>query len=208
MEYPEDENTYNLSYQFMLGTDILVAPVYEPDKNKKMVYLPKGVWFNFFTGEEYEGNDYIVANSPLDTIPIFVKEGSIISYNKVQNYVGEKKLLELQFNIYLSDNNISQNSYQLYEDDGLSFAYQDNKYSLTELSYVKNKNGIEFNIKNKHDKYEKSVKKYLINIKNIKSNPANIMVDDRQINSWNYVNSPNELSLKVNKDVTKINITF
>ena len=202
MEYPEDENTHNLSYQFMVGSDILVAPVYEPDKEKQMVYLPEGTWFNFFTGEQYQGQKYIIADAPLDTMPVFVKGGSIIPLTEVQNYVGEKELSEVEFHIYLSEN-VEQNSYMLYEDDGISFAYQDEEFSLTELKYTKKDDRLILNIENKHDQFTDSFKDYILKIKNIESSPEKIIINGREVNKQEYKicsnNSTNELTIEVSK---------
>ena len=207
MEYPEDENTHNLSYQFMLGSDILIAPVYEPDKKKNMVYLPEGVWFNFFTGEKYNGGKHIICNAPLDTIPVFVKEGSIFPLNEVQNYVGESELTNIDINIYLSEN-VTQNSYHLYEDDGLSFNYQDGEYNLTEIKYSITEKEMKIEINNISEQYKNSFRYYSIIIKNLTSYPDKVIIDNNKTNSWDYYNTSNELFIKVSSNATKINIVI
>ena len=77
LEYPDDKNVFNLSDQFMIGSDIIVAPILTPDTNYRVVYLPEGNWINHSTEEVLEGNQHILAYAPIDTIPIFIKEGSI-----------------------------------------------------------------------------------------------------------------------------------
>ncbi|MEQ8225661.1 MAG: glycoside hydrolase, partial [Candidatus Eremiobacterota bacterium] len=70
---PYDKNTYDISDEFLLGNKYLVAPVLEPDSEKRNIYLPAGLWRDYRTGREYEGpvllSDYSV---PLDCLPIFV----------------------------------------------------------------------------------------------------------------------------------------
>lgn len=66
------------SDQFTWGPDLLVAPVYHPGADHRMVYLPEGAWWDWWTGERHEGRRHIVARAPLDTLPLYAREGSII----------------------------------------------------------------------------------------------------------------------------------
>ncbi len=66
----------------------------------RMVYLPNGnEWIDYWTGEVYEGGQYIVKEAPLDICPMYVKENSVIPTTTVQNYIGEdgkqEKVLEV-----------------------------------------------------------------------------------------------------------------
>ncbi len=75
LHYPNDPNTYNLKYQFMLGADILVIPALKQGQKKVEGYLPEGKWEHLFTGQVYNGKELIEVNSPLGTPPVFVKVG-------------------------------------------------------------------------------------------------------------------------------------
>jgi len=120
LNYPEDESTYNLDDQFMIGDDLLVAPVLKPDVVRRLVYLPKGVWYDYWTGEKYEGERTIEAKAPLDTVPMFIRGGAILPFGPEMNYVGEKSL-EPEFLIFADEKGTAQTN--LYEDDGMSPAY-------------------------------------------------------------------------------------
>ena len=73
-EFPEDEECWNIDFQYMLGSDILVAPVTKANTNSRIVYLPKGhTWYEYETGLNYEGGQAIEVLAPLDVIPIFFK---------------------------------------------------------------------------------------------------------------------------------------
>ena len=76
-EFPEDEVCYTLKRQYMLGSDMLVAPVmYEGAKTTK-VYLPKGEsWVDAWTKQEYEGGQWLEKDTPIDVIPVYVRKGS------------------------------------------------------------------------------------------------------------------------------------
>ncbi len=169
MEYPEDEECYNLSDQFLFGESIMVAPVYEPDKSKRMVYFPEGEWIDFWTGKSFKGAEYKIIDAPLSKLPIFIKAGAIVPLNKKLNYIREKELEELEINIYLS-NEIDSNNYSLYDDDGITFDYLEGEYNLTDFSYKINDNKISIEVNKLEDDYSDSFKKYrfiLHNIENI-----------------------------------------
>ncbi len=88
LNYPEDKNTYDLKYQFMLGEDILVLPVLGKGESKVEGYFPKGTWKHILTGESIEGGKKIKVNAPLGTPAAYVKVGGKWS-DKILNSVRE-----------------------------------------------------------------------------------------------------------------------
>ena len=78
LAYPDDANVRNLDYQYLLGAELLVAPVLAPGVEEWGVYLPEGPWISFWDDTQYQGNQYVIVPAPLMQIPIFVKAGAII----------------------------------------------------------------------------------------------------------------------------------
>ncbi len=78
MEFPGDPLCRDVSDQFMLGSQLLAAPVLTPGAAARAVYLPKGTWYDYYTGERYRGGRYIVADAPLDKLPLFARAGAIV----------------------------------------------------------------------------------------------------------------------------------
>lgn len=78
MEFPEDGLCRDISDECMLGEALLAAPVMAPGVRARAVYLPKGVWYDFYTGKRYAGGGYVLAEAPLDTIPLFARAGAVI----------------------------------------------------------------------------------------------------------------------------------
>ncbi len=134
LHYEQDGNTWNLNDEFLVGENLLVAPVLEQGQTHRMVYLPEGKWYDFFTGKEYEGGNYYLVDAPLDTCPIFAKAGSIIPTYELMQYVGEKPYDTLKMLVFPGEG-----SYVHYQDNGTDFAYRDGEYNLYE--FVKNENG-------------------------------------------------------------------
>ncbi len=130
MEYPNDQNTWNMAEQYMCGTSFLVAPVMESSDTKN-VYLPEGKWYDYQDGKTvYDGNQTIEYYAPIDVLPVFVKEGSIIPMQPVMQYVDELPLDELTLDIYPTTSD-GDYSFVFYEDDGETLDYLDGEYATT-----------------------------------------------------------------------------
>ena len=102
---------------------MLVAPVVYPGMTKRMVYLPEGEWYDYWTHEKYTGETWIIKDAPLDVCPIYVKAGSIIPMMEPMSYVGEKPLDTLILDVYPGNG-----AYDHYLDNGEDFAYRDGGY--------------------------------------------------------------------------------
>ncbi len=77
LEFTEDKNCNYVDKQYMLGDNLLVAPIFN-DESLAEYYLPKGIWTNFFTGEEKTGGEWITEKHDYLSIPLMVRENSII----------------------------------------------------------------------------------------------------------------------------------
>ena len=132
LNYQDDPNTYNLDDQFMIGDDLLVAPIVKPDVTSRLVYLPKGVWYDFWTNKKYAGGTMIRAEAPLETVPMFVRGGAIIPMAPEMKYVGEKPVDPISFAVYPDEKGLA--SATLYEDDGASLAYEHGTFRRTIVS--------------------------------------------------------------------------
>ena len=121
--YEKDETARECNDEFLVGSQILVAPVVQQGMRKRMVYLPEGVWYDYWTKERIQGPVWFVREAPLDTCPIYVKAGTILPMMEEQNYVGEKP-----FDVLLLDVYPGEGSYDHYLDNGEDFAYREGQY--------------------------------------------------------------------------------
>lgn len=125
LHYEDDKETYNLNGEFLIGENLLVAPVVEQGATKKMVYLPEGNWYDYWTGQKYEGKQYMIVDAPIDHCPIYVKEGSILPMYEKMQYVGEIQRNTLQL---LVTPGVAE--YEHFQDNGEDFAYREGAYNL------------------------------------------------------------------------------
>jgi alpha-glucosidase len=161
MEYPEDPNTFNLSDQFLIGEDVIIAPITKPDTFHRVVYLPEGAWFDYWTDKPIEGGKHTMVEASLDTLPIFIKEGSIHAEGTVKQS-SETPETHLTVHIYAKKNGSS--SYTLYEDDGCTFAYEEGEYLEKHISCIFEEETISIEIKNGHIGFEPAWQDYTLKI--------------------------------------------
>jgi alpha-glucosidase len=178
LNFQDDEECYkwDSQYQFMIGENLLVAPVLSEKENFKKLYLPNGKWIDWWTNKVYEGNQWIIVEVPQWRIPLFIKEGGIIPLQEEQNYVGEKKIEELELRIFASDSSF----YLLYEDDGISTNYKDGTYSLSKFEVIKQNDAIEIQVSKERDGYNTGRKNYIFKIFN-SSLPGKVSVNNNEL---------------------------
>jgi alpha-glucosidase len=132
LNYDTDANTINIDDQFMIGSDLLVAPIIRPGLTSRAVYLPQGSWYDFWTGKKHDGGMVIRAEAPLDIVPMFVRAGGIIPMGPEMNFVKEKSFDPINFEIYPDEKGRADLS--LYEDDGISPAYRKGVFRRTSIT--------------------------------------------------------------------------
>lgn len=129
--------TKEIKDQYMAGEYLLVAPMFAGQTLRKVV-LPKGNWYDFYTGE-YVGNGETIEVSPgLDRIPVYVKDGGIIPMMMPRLHaprLGEKFDLEIR---HYGD---ADGAYRLYDDDGETYNYEKGEYSRRDIKVERQKNG-------------------------------------------------------------------
>jgi alpha-glucosidase (family GH31 glycosyl hydrolase) len=129
---PHDLNIANLTkYEYMYGPALLIAPVTEQGETSRQVYLPAGAdWYNYWTNERVHGGQTITVAAPIDTLPIFVKAGSILPTGEpIETTRDPQKLAKIK--IYPGANA----DFTLYNDDGVSYAYEQGKHEITKLHW-------------------------------------------------------------------------
>lgn len=150
MEYPEDETTFNISDQFLLGSNVMIAPILRPGTTHRSIYLPEGVWYDYWTKESYQGGNYVLVEAALDKLPIFIKEGTILPIGSEVQNTTENQILEIE--VFAGD----KGKFNLYEDDGSSLGYKDGQYTITNFQTEMNEGYLRVNVNISGDKQWKS----------------------------------------------------
>ncbi len=124
LDYPEDAACHACDDEYLMGDSLLVAPL-TAGESSRYVYLPQGEWFDFYTGERYEGGARYNVMPPLDRIPVFAKGGTAIPWADPVPYIDGDTVFDITARIYGA-----AHSFTLYEDDGMSFGFERGDFNL------------------------------------------------------------------------------
>jgi alpha-D-xyloside xylohydrolase len=131
MDFPDDPKAADIPDEYMYGPAFLVAPVTEQGATQRTVYLPTGCdWYNYWTNERLHGGQTITVDAPIDTLPLFVRAGSIVP-------LGSEVLSAQQAQTIASVRVFpgANGSFTLFQDDGKSYDYEKGSGSTTRLSW-------------------------------------------------------------------------
>jgi len=131
-------------YQYLLGNELLVAPVCEQGAITKAVFLPEGsTWYDWRTGKDYKGGQLVTVDAPLTEIPVMVRAGSIIPLRNYSRSVEIGSNDTLRLHVFTGD----EGEFVLYEDDGNSNDYLNGSYATTTFSLKARKDGYVLTVK-------------------------------------------------------------
>lgn len=131
MDFPNDPKVDELTNEFMFGPDFLVAPVTHQGQTSRKVYLPAGAdWYNYWTNEKLHGGQWITAQAPIQTIPLFVRAGSILPLGDPVVDMDQPQGLR-QIRVYPG----ADATFNLYRDDGTTYNYEKTGGRITVLRW-------------------------------------------------------------------------
>jgi len=121
MDFRTDAKAREIGDQYMFGPALLVNPVTTYKARSRSVYLPKGAgWYDFWTGTASGGGQMIDAPAPYESLPLFVRAGSIIPFGPELQYTAEKPADPITLYVYAG----ADGAFTLYEDEGLNYNYE------------------------------------------------------------------------------------
>ena len=156
-DFPDDDAIKSIPDQYMFGPAFMVNPVTkslynlsnsQDIKKTRKVYLPKmSDWYDFWTGKLINGGQTIDADAPIETIPLYVRAGSIIPMGPYLQYATEKGADPIEIRVYTGANA----DFVLYEDENDTYDYESGKYSTITMSW--NEAEKTFTIKDRNGKF-------------------------------------------------------
>jgi alpha-D-xyloside xylohydrolase len=176
-DFREDEGIKSIPDQYMFGPAFLVNPVteslYSPPNSKNIrksrkVYLPKTAnWYDFWTGKLIPGGQTIDAAAPIETIPLYVKAGSIVPMGPYLQYATEKAADPVEIRIYTG----ADAKFVLYEDENDTYNYESGKYTTIDMNW--NEAEKTFTVKARNGEFSGMMEKRTFNIVWVKNNNGN-----------------------------------
>jgi alpha-glucosidase len=153
LQEADDPSSHRIDDQYFVGDDLMVAPLFN-DKGDRKVYLPKGLWYDFFNEQQPEAGGVELERSavPLNRLPVYVRAGAVIPFGPVMQHTAEKPVDPLTVHVYSfsaedAAEDLQSNEFSLYEDDGRSNDYQSGKFQRTALRFEQSKDAVRFEIK-------------------------------------------------------------
>jgi alpha-glucosidase (family GH31 glycosyl hydrolase) len=132
LQWPEREGAYRRDRQYMLGRDLLVAPVAKPgDPGRKTVWFPPGTWVDFFTGERHIGPRVEQLSVPLDRMPVFARAGAIVPSQDYAPHQPKRPPERLTLTVWGGGGG----KFRLYEDAGDGTAYRRGAFAFTRIKH-------------------------------------------------------------------------
>lgn len=143
-DFRKDEKTYDIQDEYMFGPALLVCPVttpmyYEANstpitgvEKTRSAYLPSGSnWYDFWTGKFYQGGQTILSDAPLETMPLYVRSGSIVPIGPKIQYTDEQPDAPIELWVYPGQDG----QFTLYEDEGDNYNYERGSFAIVQLRW-------------------------------------------------------------------------
>jgi len=131
MDFRDEVNAQNIGDQFMYGPAFLVNPVTEQGATQRHVYLPKGKWYDFWTGATLEGLKFADVSAPLERMPLYVRAGSILPMGPEEDYSNQKPADPIELRVYPG----ADGDFTLYEDEGDTYNYEKGQYATIPIHW-------------------------------------------------------------------------
>jgi alpha-D-xyloside xylohydrolase len=159
MGFRTDPNVFNIGDQFMFGPALMANPVVKAGLTSRDVYLPAGAsWTDFWTGEAQEGGRTISTPSPIGTMPLFVRAGSIVPYGPAVQYASEKPADPIELRVYRG----ADGHFTLYEDEGDNCNYEKGAHATIAFQWDERKQKL--TIGKRHGRFPGMLKERTFNI--------------------------------------------
>ncbi len=171
----DNPESYFREEEFMLGDSLLVCPVSVSGIAKRMMYLPRGVWYNYWTNELISGKQEIEVDTPLDQIPLFVRAGAVIPMQPVMQYMDEFNFEILTLQVYRG-----ASKSVLYEDDGTTKDYERGVHAIRTFITSIHGDGHFWIVQEREGEYQSNYTRYSVNIYGFKDIDK-ITVDDVEV---------------------------
>jgi alpha-glucosidase/alpha-D-xyloside xylohydrolase len=131
MDFADDPKAADIPDEYMYGPAFLVAPVTGQGATQRTVYLPAGCdWYNFWTNERLHGGQTIIADAPIEVLPLFVRAGSIVPLGS-DVLSGQQPQAIASIRVYPG----ADSSFDLFQDDGTTYAYEKDGGQVAHLAW-------------------------------------------------------------------------
>ena len=176
-EYPADVETYLNDTEFLVGRDLLVAPVMSQGATKRPVYFPKGdAWLDWHTGARYEGGRSAEVAAPIDRLPVFVRAGAVLPVQGVIQHTGETERAPLGLVVARG----GEGAGRIHQDDGDGYGYRRQRWRTTEAAHTADA------VRLRHGGYEVGRAVTFVELLGLDARPRDVRADGREVRNLSF----------------------
>jgi alpha-glucosidase len=191
-EYPDDETTYTMEDEFLVGDSLLVAPIARPGLAYRHVYLPRGDWCHFWTGACVSGPAHVLAHAPLGQPAVYVRANAPLPLWPPTQYVGERAPDPLTLLVFPAS---GEGTLDLYEDAGDGYAHERGEYARTRIICRTAADEIMVDFAAVEGTYRPARDTVVLELRGSPTAPRAVTVDGAPTTAWEHADDTLRISL-------------
>lgn len=202
LEYPDAQDLYGQDHTFLFGRDLFVAPVVTEKKDAEEFRLPPGDWFDFWTGEKHSSTEQFSLHPALGDTPLFARAGAIVPMQAVVQSTNERPAGPLELRVYPG----SDCRGSLYEDDGISFAYERGSFLHVNFSCQLSSSSLTVSSAIEKNAFQPWWNSTELEIYGMSHEPKGVLIGDQLIHAWRYDSRAHVVTLTVPDSLKNWNV--
>ncbi|MFQ5776595.1 MAG: glycoside hydrolase family 31 protein [Terriglobia bacterium] len=193
LEYPEQENLYGNDQQFLFGRDILVAAKLDEMTDRLTFRLPPGEWYDYWTGEKFQGNQVLSLSPSLEELPLYVRGGAILPHQPLVQHTAEAPQGPLTLRVYPGEDCRGS----LYLDDGKTFDYTQGEFLRINFACQPGPDGIRITMSPYEGNFASWWRKVRLEVYGVEKKPRAVRVNTRVLTDWLQYDARGRLTLEI-----------
>jgi len=184
-EFPDDATTYTADDEFMVGSALLVAPIARPGIDYRHVYVPRGTWVHYWTGERVNGPAHVLAHAPLGQPAIYVRANTPVPMWPAMLHDGERPADPLTWLVYVAAG--GDGSGALFDDAGDGYGFERGEYARTSVR-CQTETSVELHFEPQTGEFAARHRTVELDVRGL-ARPSQVLVDGQALTTWDFNDS-------------------
>jgi alpha-glucosidase len=201
-EFPDDETTYATDDEFLVGSALLVAPIARPGVEYRHVYLPRGTWVHYWSGERFKGPAHVLARAPLGQPAVYVRANTPMPLWPEMAFESERAVDPLTWLVFVAS--AEDGDGYLYEDAGEGYAFEQGGFARTHLT-CRAANDVELVFDPVQGSFVSPSATIELELRGV-AQPMQVTVDGAVSNDWEHSNRRLVLRLERSREARRVHV--